>query len=347
MTDSGHLDPVPARRRGLPLPAVLGIVLGGIALLVVAVIVVAVVVVSNVTRTSASATTDASAVVRSYLTAIAAGKASTARGYLTGDEADSPLLTQTVLSKSRALAPMTGIRVGKPTGSQYYPDVPATFRLGDKTVTTKFTLTRDEDKTFTLSSGLAPLQASRLKGLDLTVNGVKTTMPTDGLKLFPGVYDLAVVTPSLALDGDSRVQLAGPDQSSLTYNRLESKLTEQGLTSFRSLVTRSVKKCLAATTLKAGCGLTLTSPLRDGTKVDEGSVHRTMTPQLKAKLAHLQPTPDLDTPTLLTATVAGSPDVTATGSHDGQHGQFSLILGPTLGSASIDISQPTPEVDWR
>ena len=70
-------------------------------------------------------------------------------------------------------------------------------------------------------------------------------------------------------------------------------------------------------------------------------------PQLKAKLAHLEPTPDLETPTLMTASVSENPKVTATGTtRGGAHGSFSVLFGPHLTSASIDLSQPDAEVDW-
>ena len=354
MTDGGHLgpaDPAPAAvaRRGLPLGAILGIVFGGIALVLVVAIVVGVVVVSGLAKGSAgggTATTSATGVVRAYLTAVAAGKASEARGQLTGDAADGPLLTDAVLAASRELEPISRIRVGKPSTSGYYPDVTATYALGGRTVTAKFHLSRDEDGGFAISSGLARLPASYLKGLDITVNGAAVTVPDEGLELFPGAYTIAVTTPSLTLEGDGRVELTGPDQS-LEYDALKPKLTDAGLATFRRLVAASVKSCLASRTLKAGCGLTLKSTLSDGTAIDQGSVRRTSTPQLKAKLAHLEPTPDLDTPTLMTAAVSENPDVTATGSRNGVHGSFSVLFGPHFTSASIDVSQPDPEVDWR
>lgn len=357
MTDGGHLDSsddrrtggpaqAPAARKGLSVGAILGIVGGGLVLLVVVVVVIAVVIVSNITKSStASTSANASGVVRSYLTAIADAKASKALTYLTEPDATNPLLTQAVLAESQKLEPISHITVGKPTNDTYFPDVTAKYTLGTHAVSAVFHLSQGDDGSYTISSGLAPLTATYLKGLDVTVNGVRTTVPDNGLKVFPGAYTIAVTTPSLTLAGSGRIELTGPD-ASLAYDALKPKLTDAGVTKFRTAVAAAVKACLAQTTLKAGCGLTLPSKLSDGSTVDEGSVRRSSTPQITAKLAHLQPTPDTDTPTLMSASISESPDVTATGSKSGVHGRFSLLFGPSLQTASIDVSQANPVVEW-
>lgn len=341
--------PPPGRRRGLPLPAILGIV-GGAVLLLVLVVIVGGIALIAATRSGSSGGAAAAAatpqsVVRSYLTAIAAGRASTAQRYLTGDEAESPLLTAAVLQQSRSIAPISGIRVGKPTGGKYTADVPVRYRLGSRTVSATFHLYKQEAG-YVITSGLARIPGSYLKGLDVTVNGVKTTMPDDGLRVFPGAYRVAVAAPSLTLAGDGQVDLTGPDQN-LRYDALKPKLSDEGLATFRELVTASVKKCLAQRTLAAGCGLSIKSPLRDGVRVDQGSVRRSSTPELEAKLAHLEPTPNLDTPTLMSAAVFKSPDVKATGTKNGVHGSFSLLFGPSFGTAYVDMSAKELAVSWR
>ena len=341
--------PPPGRRTGLPLGAILGIVGGAVLLLVLVVIVGGVVLIAATRNGSggggAAAAATPQSVVRSYLTAIAAGKASTAQRYLTGDEAESPLLTAAVLQQSRAIAPISGISVGKPTGEQFFPDVPARYRLGSRTVTATFHLYK-RDSGYVITSGLARLPGTYLKGLDLTVNGVRTTMPDDGLQVFPGAYRLAITSSSLTLPDTGPIPLTGPDQQ-LQYDLLKPKLSDEGLATFRKLVTASVKKCLAQRTLAAGCGLSISSPLRDGVRVDQGSVRRSSTPELEAKLAHLEPTPDLDTPSLMSAAVFKSPDVKATGTKNGVHGSFSLLFGPSFDTAYVDMSAKDLTVSWR
>jgi hypothetical protein len=340
--------PPPGRRSGLPLGAILGIVGGAVLLLVLVVIVGGIALIAAARSGSggggAAAATPQS-VVRSYLTAIAAGKASAAQRHLTGDEAESPMLTAAVLQQSRAIAPMSGITVGKSTGGTYSADVPTRYRLGSRTVTATFHLYKAEEG-WVITSGLARIPGSSLKGLDLTVNGVRTTMPDDGLQVFPGAYRVAVTSPALAIDGDGRVDLTGPDQN-LRYDALKPKLSDAGLATFRKLVSASVKKCLAQRTLAAGCGLSISSPLRDGVRVDQGSVRRSSTPELRAKLAHLEPTPSFDTPSLVSADVFKSPDVKATGTKGGVHGSFSLLFGPSFGTAYVDMSEKDPKVSWR
>ncbi len=340
--------PPPGRRSGLPLPAILGIVGGAVLLLVLVVIVGGIVLIATSRSGSGvggAAVATPQSVVRSYLTAIAAGRASTAQRYLTGDEAESPLLTAAVLQQSRSIAPISGISVGKPTGEQYFPDVPVRYRLGSRTVTATFHLYK-RDSGYVITSGLARLPGSYLRGLDLTVNGVRTTMPDDGLRVFPGAYRLAITSPSLTLPDTGPIPLTGPDQR-LQYDLLKPKLSDEGLATFRKLVTASVKKCLAQRTLAAGCGLSISSPLRDGVRVDQGSVRRSSTPELEAKLAHLEPTPDLDTPSLMSAAVFKSPDVKATGTKGGVHGRFSLLFGPSFGTAYVDMSAEDLTVSWR
>ncbi|GAA4740102.1 hypothetical protein GCM10025783_08780 [Amnibacterium soli] len=341
--------PPPGRRPGLPLPAILGIVGGAVLLLVLVVIVGGIALIAASRSGSGGGGTPAAAgpqsVVRSYLTAIAAGKASTARRYLTGDEAESPMLTDAVLQQSRSIAPISGIRVGKPTGGGSTADVPVRYRLGTRTVSASFHLYQ-QDTGYIITSGLVQLPGAPLKGLDVTVNGVRTTMPDDGLQVFPGAYRVALASPALALTGDGRVDLTSPDQF-LRYDALKPELSDEGLATFRRLVKASVKHCLAQRTLSAGCGLSIKSPLRDGVRFDQGSVRRSSTPEMTAKIAHLEPTSTLDTPSLMSAGVFKSPDVKATGSKNGAHGSFSLLFGPVLGTAYVDMSAKDPQVSWR
>lgn len=339
--------PPPGRRTGLPLAAILAIVGGGVLLLVLVVIVggIALIAASRSGSGAAASSATPQSVVRSYLTAIAAGRASTAHRYLTGDEAESPLLTAAVLQQSRSIAPISGVSVGKGTATDYSADVPARYRIGSRTVTATFHLYK-QDSGYVITSGLGRIPASYLKGLDVTVNGFRTTMPDDGLRVFPGAYRIAIASPSLTLAGDDEIDLTGPDQT-LQYDLLKPKLSDAGLATFRKLVKASVKRCLAQRTLAAGCGLSITSPLRDGVRVDQGSLRRSSTPELEAKLDHLEPTPDLDTPSLMSAGVFESPEVKATGTRNGVHGSFSLLFGPTFGTAYVDMSAKDLKVSWR
>lgn len=356
MTDGGHLDPAgpqqePPKRRGLPLAAILGIVGGGLVVLLVVVIAVAVTIAQTVGRggsAGAGTTTSAKGVLRSYLTAIAAGDATKAKRFMSptnASEASTALLTSDVLAQSKRLAPISHIVIGKATGSTSFPDIAVRYSVGSKAVSTSYHLSTDQNGSYTVVAGLARFDAGFLKGLDVTINGTAATVPDAGFQVFPGAYEVAVATPSLTLDGTGDVVLDSPE-AYVSSEALKPKLSDEGLKRFRALVAASVTSCLKQTTLKAGCGLSVSSPLSDGTSVDQGSVQRTSTPQLKTKLAHLDPTPDLDTPTLMTASVGENPKVTATGTHAGQHGRFDLLFGPSFGDASIDVSEADPEVQW-
>lgn len=286
-------------------------------------------------------------VARSYLTAVAQGRASTALGYLTETPASDPLLTDRTLKRSREIAPMTHIQVLGVSGDSYYPTVAAAYMIGARRVTTNLLMAQDADGHYTVSSGLARLNATALAGLDLTVNGAAISVPKGGLQVFPGAYHLAVTTPSFALDGNGDVVLAGPDDYS-SFDALKPKLTDEGIARVQKLVSDAVRTCLAQKTLKAGCGLSLSSPLSDGATVEQGSVRRAFTPELKAKLSHLEPDLDIETPTLVSASVDESADATVVGTTtSGQHARFPLLFGPPLGRAYVDLSAKKPDVNWR
>ena len=183
-------------------------------------------------------------------------------------------------------------------------------------------------------------------GLALTVNGV--ALRDSEVTVFPGSYRIETSTRYIDLAGNTTVTVLSP--SDYPEIDLQPELTSQGVKIFRAKVTTAARKCVASTKLNAGCGLELGKTLSDGTRLVEGSVHRSMPSATRSELRHLKPELDSSAPTVASGSLTGSVDVYVDGKQDGrtihQGKLFGYGRGTQLGRPSIDMSADELVVEW-
>ncbi|HLT62214.1 MAG TPA: hypothetical protein VK020_13520 [Microlunatus sp.] len=193
------------------------------------------------------------AAVQGYLEALAAGRAEAALAYGAEQPADTSLITDEVLKKSKDRAPLTAISVpvGKTPPQGNTTTVEASYRLGDESVTQEFTLTKVGDD-WKLVEAFATVDVSSMKldGLPMLINGVKTE--GDAVALLPGSYQLTTGLDAIGY-GDDKFVVKGPaDEPDLPATT--ATLTKAGNKTFVSVAKASLKSCLAKKeTNPSGC----------------------------------------------------------------------------------------------
>ncbi|MDW4572498.1 hypothetical protein R8Z57_06850 [Microbacterium sp. M3] len=338
----------PPARKGLSVSAIIGIIAGGLALLVVIAIVVGLVLMPRAGTPGAGggpapASGDPAAVVTAYLEALADSDAAAALALLDDAPQDDTLLTDEMLEASNELAPLDDIDVEAVDGASYSANVPATYSLGDVTVTTDFTVYEDDEGVWKLSAGTNELSlGSQYAGLALTLNGI--AVEGDNPTVFPGTYVLGTSTPYFEITGETTFTV----EDAFSYPDLEASagLNEEGLGVFRTAINEAVAACVASKSLTADCGLTLPPTLDDGTVLVDGTVTRTPRAETQSELANLQPEQSYGEPLQVRSQYIGGLDTTAECEQGGSRGTCTLIFAPTLGSALVDFAQDPVVVRW-
>ncbi|SDE10307.1 hypothetical protein [Auraticoccus monumenti] len=282
--------------------------------------------------------------VQGYLDALAGGRAEEALGYLYERPEDDDLLTDEVLAEAAEIAPITAITV-TPPASPDAGEVTATYQVGEEQARYDFTVVGDEDRGFTIISGVVRASMSRVEGLDVLVNGVAPADPTS-FSLFPGGYEVTTTQEYFTIEGGERV-VTDP-RSTESYFDVEPVLDKEGTKLFTTMVTEAADTCLSSNKLKAGCGLDLPEKFDDGTPIVDGTVKRSAPAETRKNLKELKPAPSYDDPTLVT--------------HDGYLGTVNfqarckdgkkeydceaLFGAPAFGRPSLDLAAEEPVVEW-
>ena len=314
-----------------------GLIGGGAAVLLVAILVVALLVVPAITRSSVTAADT----VKAYLTAVSKGDAKTALGYLEGVP-DKALLTDAVLKESNKLAPISRISVAKGGEGKSTATVIASYRIGDKTVSSvAYEAYRIKDA-WKIANGVNPVSLDALRGLDATFNGVPTTGITNAY-VFPGAYEIALDSKYFSIDGDSTFTIASPEDASALYD-VRATLNDAGVSAYRSLVRTAVEGCVAMKTLATPCGMDITAIDLSGASPVEGTVTRTLTADGSAALDNLEPESSGSSPTVVSSYDSVSVDMTLQGS-DGQ--TYTVTFGGYLDTPTVDFGAATPTVTWE
>lgn len=334
------------QKKGLGTGAIIGIVVGGVAVLAIIGVIAALLIAPK----GQDAAARASSVVTTYLNALAGSDAETALAQLDSIPGDKSLLTDDVLKASNDLAPLTNVTVTTPSGvsdRDYSIDVPVSYSIGDTVVDTVFTVSDYSGKgDFTIQPGTLELSVpTAVRGLDVTINGA--TVDSDSVTVFPGTYEVETSTPNYALSGGTTVTLADPNDYAGRFDDVTAALTDQGVEAFRTAVTNAVNACVASTTLTAGCGIDIPATLSDGTKIIDGTIKRTLSADAQAKLASLAPDDIYSNPLQVRGPYIGSLDVTADCESGGRRltGCTFLFL-PSLGSPLVDFSTEPATVRW-
>lgn len=216
---------------------------------------------------------DPALAVQDYLDALVSGDARSALAYAARQPADLLMLSDTALAASRALAPITEVRIGHGTASRTatgaeHRTVPVSYHLGDTPVSTTFEVSRVggawllDDVAVTL-----PLDVSPAAGLRLTVNG--TPLARNPPMVFPGRYRVEAANAMYRIirgTVDVTTTSAGP-----ITTRLAVTLSARGVSAVRRAARTRLAACLTEQSLApAGCGFHARPP--DGRTVRPSTI---------------------------------------------------------------------------
>ncbi|MBL3700137.1 hypothetical protein [Leucobacter luti] len=303
----------PAPKRGLPTGAIIGIVAGAVVLLMIVGGLFALGALfdrsvgriagsgsggssSSVSPETAAA---ASAAVEEYLTALAAGDATTARK-LAGGSASDTMLNDDVLAESLKRAPISDISVAPAVADDMgYGSVlvaTASFSLGDTPVTREFRLW-DYSDSWELEDALVRVSVYGFEGLGLTFNGEAAI--GGSVALFPGVYQLGVETEEFGLSTDSDLFTLVDSSDAEALYEVKPELTPEATEVFRSLVSDSVEECLALDTLLTPCGFEVSEDSLYGPVPVEGTVKRSLSVTDQALLKSVTPVASYEAPSVV------------------------------------------------
>ncbi len=205
--------------------------------------------------------TAATQTVHRYLQALADRDAATALGYALQPPSDPSLLNEAVLARLRDDTPITDIRVGAPVEPGR---VPASYRLGDRQVSTVFQLTLQDDA-WRLNQVAAVIDLSGFP-VPVQVNGVEPASPLPAL--FPGRYRVTSAAPRYAIE-NAGFEIADPSQQPLVRGDLS--LSATGRAEVIAAARQHLDDCLRQDELDPdGCGFSITHP--DQTPLDESTV---------------------------------------------------------------------------
>lgn len=294
-----------------------------------------------------------SGAVDGYLQALADGDAEAALTHLI-DPDSSPLLTDEVLAASNEAAPIGDIEVASVDPEELDAhvgswDIAASFTVGDQAVDVTFSVsdTGGGEGEYGVLGGLASVQVpTSYTAIGAAVNGV--AVETEDTPAFPGAYELTVADDRFVLSGTTSVTVTAPFETG-SFSGLEVALSDDAVSSLRSALKKEVDSCVASKKLKAGCGLTMDKKINNGdVTLEDGTVKRSLPGSTKTALKKVSFTVSSEDPLTVTSDYIGSVDLEADGkSASGASGRYELYFGgPTLGSATIDLSGKKPSISW-
>ncbi len=304
---------------------------------------------------SASRTAAAEGAVAGYLDAVARGDAGRALDYLAETPSSTALLTYDVLDQSREAAKLTVVDVRARSSSDDSVAVKANYRLGEAGVDQTFTV-KEVGGSWKIVGGTATVDLSAVAGdLPLAVNG-QAVKDSSKVVLFPGSYALTLTGDKgkYFTLGTTTFQVTNLDNVKLPA--ISAALTDDGVAAFRQAVRAAVDACVASPDLASGCpgsGLDLPAQLPDGTVITEGSVVRTLSPELDAALNALVPRLSSTNPASAYAPVPeGLVNIAYTGTLGDQPAGGDLTNvrtgapGFPLTTPRVDMTDPGLPVTW-
>lgn len=355
-------SPAP-QKRGLSTGAIVGIVVGGVALLTAIMLVLGFALFGNLFRASfppasVEADPEAAAIavttVEDYLAALADGDAEAAKKFL-GPTADSPLLTDEVAKRSVELAPITNISVDPDPVATYSSsefEVEAAFSVDGRTVERTFNVFGYGDGDVEIIDGTEMISTyGTFEHFDATVNGVP--FPKTHATVFPGTYEFDLGNDAFVLeveggtitDTGTIVRLVEYDDATMFYS-LRLQLAPESLKTFRSLVRESLDECLAMTTDSTPCGMDVPKQGDDlGTPID-GTAQRSLPEDADGILRALEPSASIDNPLVMRAMQYVPFDLTVEVEANGKR-STERVYDTNMLRPSVDFGSETLEVTWQ
>lgn len=304
---------------------------------------------------SASRVVAVESAVTGYLEAIARGDASGALGYLIEKPSSTELLTYQVLNESREAAKLTvtDVRARSSTGDTI--EVKASYRLGEAGVDQTFTVKEDHGA-WKIVDGTATVDLHIVTGdLPLAVNG-QTVKDSSKVVLFPGSYALTLTGDAGKYITLGTATFQVTNLSNVKLPALAATLSDDGVTAFRQAVRAAVEACVASPNLDSGCkgsGLDVAAELPDGTVVTEGTIVRTLSPELDAALDALAPRLNATNPAWAYAAASEAlVNITFSGALGDQPVAGDLTNAATgapgilLATPKVDMTNPELPVTW-
>jgi hypothetical protein len=251
------------------------IAIGGACVALIAVVVVIIVVSvagnggapgSGGGSTAASERTPGNA-AHGYLDALARGDSRAALSFGQGEPGSTDLLSDPILKKQIAEAPITDIKIlddGAPVGD--YARVHASAKFGSQISDTQLDMRRTNGE-WKLANAVVKIDLSIPQNMneslkDLTVFGQPTTSP---VYVFPGWVDYGSSNPNITFDAAN--PLLDQLQMFVQYTSIQVKLSSAGQAAINSVLASDLAKCTASNLLAPpGCPLKVDpTNLVDGT----------------------------------------------------------------------------------
>ena len=179
--------------------------------------------------------------VKAYLSAVAAGDAKKALSLASVEPLEKDFLTDDVLAESEKIAKITDIKVGD-VANEYTSSVPASFKLGDETVTSDFYVTKSGvDWKMREAGSTLDFTSMRKNTLPMMLDG--TAVDVDKVTLFPGAYTLSTGSENISYGTTGQFTVKGSTDY-LRGSDLTPTLTPEGEQAYVAAVKASTRACL-------------------------------------------------------------------------------------------------------
>jgi hypothetical protein len=188
--------------------------------------------------TAAPETSLASAAVRGYLQAVAAGNAKSALAYAAEPPVQSSLLTDAVLAESKRRAPITAIEVPA-VNDQTASTVRATYKIGSTSVSHSYQVQRIAND-WKLVSVTAVVEIDYQPAAGMKINGAKLTGALP--ELLPGSY--AITTSSKYVKVGSASFVVKGASTAVERHATPGSLTRAGKKLATSAAKKDLNRCL-------------------------------------------------------------------------------------------------------
>lgn len=189
--------------------------------------------------------------VHEYLSALAAGDTELARSLGTVGDGDPAAISPQAYQASLQQAPITDIRVPSMDGAS--TEVPASYRMGDVEVNTRFKVRRDDQGwRLTRSTVQVELQNPHATAMPVLLNGVPIT--GEKAEVLPGYYNVTTGLPLVDYPVRNVIDINSLEFDGIIQLRLTPELTQAGRDAMLAAGRASLSACMNSGSLTpAGC----------------------------------------------------------------------------------------------